>query len=211
MQHDPLEQIAQRHVMQLRDRLQHTQDTLLEPNNIRARQAASTVHVHPNGRFLYGANRSQATVEFQGKQVFKGGENSIVVYSIDQTTGELVYQSAWGAGAREIVGVRLPSGTGVAGAVVGSGVGEAIPDCRSDPRWAARIAAGTGYVPYTMLIVPLERGGQSIGALTILDRRDGRPYREDDLEPAALFADLAVKALDVTPGWFTSLGVTGGV
>jgi 6-phosphogluconolactonase (cycloisomerase 2 family) len=63
-------------------------DTLLEPNNLRARQAASTVHVHPNGRFLYGANRAQATVEFQGRQVFKGGENSIVVYSIDQTTGE---------------------------------------------------------------------------------------------------------------------------
>ena len=63
-------------------------DTLAEPNNIRARQAAGTVHVHPNGRFLYGANRAQATVEFQGKKVFKGGENSIVVYSIDQATGE---------------------------------------------------------------------------------------------------------------------------
>ena len=63
-------------------------ETLAEPNNIRARQAASTVHVHPNGRFLYGANRAEATVEFQGQQVFKGGENSIVVYAIDQTTGE---------------------------------------------------------------------------------------------------------------------------
>jgi 6-phosphogluconolactonase (cycloisomerase 2 family) len=63
-------------------------ETLAEPNNIRARQAAGTVHVHPNGRFLYGANRAEATVEFQGKQVFKGGENSIVVYAIDQTTGE---------------------------------------------------------------------------------------------------------------------------
>ena len=63
-------------------------DTLAEPHNIRARQAAGTVHVHPNGRFLYGANRAQATVEFQGKQVFKGGENSIVVYSINQSTGE---------------------------------------------------------------------------------------------------------------------------
>ena len=31
---------------------------------------------------------------------------------IDQTTGELVYQSAWGAGAREIVGVRLPPDKG---------------------------------------------------------------------------------------------------
>jgi 6-phosphogluconolactonase len=62
-------------------------DTLAEPNNIRARQAAGTVHVHPNGRFVYGANRAEATTEFQGKQVFKGGENSIVVYSIDQSTG----------------------------------------------------------------------------------------------------------------------------
>jgi len=63
-------------------------DTLAEPHNIRARQAAGTVHVHPNGRFVYGANRAQETIEFQGKQVFKGGENSIVVYAIDQSTGE---------------------------------------------------------------------------------------------------------------------------
>jgi 6-phosphogluconolactonase (cycloisomerase 2 family) len=63
-------------------------DTLAEPANIRARQAAGTVHVHPNGRFVYGANRAQATVEFQGRKVFKGGENSIVVYAIDQATGE---------------------------------------------------------------------------------------------------------------------------
>jgi 6-phosphogluconolactonase (cycloisomerase 2 family) len=64
-------------------------DTLAEPNNIRARQAAGTVHVHPNGRFVYGANRAQATVEFKGQQVFKGGENSIVAYAIDQKSGAL--------------------------------------------------------------------------------------------------------------------------
>src|SRR3954462_15162994 len=63
-------------------------ETLAEPNNIRARQAAGTVHVHPNGKFLYGANRAEQTVEFQGKKVFKGGENSIVVYAINQETGE---------------------------------------------------------------------------------------------------------------------------
>jgi len=63
-------------------------ETLAEPHNIRARQAAGTVHVHQNGRFVYGANRAEATTEFQGKQVFKGGENSIVAYSINQSTGE---------------------------------------------------------------------------------------------------------------------------
>src|SRR5215470_7458913 len=66
----------------------YSASTLDQPNNIRARQAAGTVHVHPNGRFVYGANRAEATVEYQGQQVYKGGENSIVVYAIDQTTGE---------------------------------------------------------------------------------------------------------------------------
>lgn len=72
----------------LRPEIAYRAETLTEPNNIRARQAAGTVHVHPNGRFLYGANRADATVDFKGTPVFKGGENSIVVYSIDQATGE---------------------------------------------------------------------------------------------------------------------------
>jgi serine/threonine protein kinase len=138
--------------------------------------------------------------------VFGAAAASIAL--IDQTTSELVYQSAWGAGAREIVGVRLPPGTGISGGVVSSGIGEAIRDCRGDPRFAARIAQGTGYVPYTMLVMPLERSGKPIGALSILDRRDGKGYSEADIEPAALFADLAVKVLDVSPESFTSLGQT---
>jgi 6-phosphogluconolactonase len=72
----------------LNPEIAYRDETLAEPNNIRARQAAGTVHVHPNGRFLYGANRAEATIEFQGQQVFKGGENSIVVYAINQSTGE---------------------------------------------------------------------------------------------------------------------------
>ena len=63
-------------------------ETLAEPKTIRARQAAGTVHVHPNGRFLYGANRAQETIDVGGKKVFKGGENGIVVYSINQSSGE---------------------------------------------------------------------------------------------------------------------------
>src|SRR4051794_6931395 len=63
--------------------------TLSEPNNIRARQAAGTVHVHPNGRFVYGANRAEQTEDYRGQKVFKGGENGIVVFAIDPATGEL--------------------------------------------------------------------------------------------------------------------------
>ena len=36
----------------------------------------------------------------------------------DPKNGELVYEAAWGAGASEVVGMRLPTGVGIAGAVV---------------------------------------------------------------------------------------------
>ena len=115
----------------------------------------------------------------------------------DTVSGELVYEAAWGAGASEVVGLRLPAGAGLSGAVVATGEAVAVPECRSDPRFAAQVAAKTGYVPYTMLVTPLVREGKTIGALSLLDRRDGGPYRHEDLARAALFADLAVVALDL--------------
>ena len=43
-----------------------------------SRQAVGTVHVHPNGRTVYVANRASNA----------DGENSLAVYAIDQSTGE---------------------------------------------------------------------------------------------------------------------------
>jgi 6-phosphogluconolactonase len=62
--------------------------TLAEPGNIRSHQLVGTVHVHPNGRTVYVANRASSTAETAGRQVFRGGENSLAVYAIDQATGE---------------------------------------------------------------------------------------------------------------------------
>jgi 6-phosphogluconolactonase (cycloisomerase 2 family) len=66
----------------------YRKDTLAEPYNMRPRQLAGAIHVHPNGRFVYVANRADSTIEFNDKKVFAGGENNIAVYSINQTTGE---------------------------------------------------------------------------------------------------------------------------
>ena len=128
----------------------------------------------------------------------------------DTVSGELVYEAAWGAGASEVVGLRLPPGAGLSGAVVATGEAVAVPDCRSDPRFAAQVAAKTGYVPYTMLVTPLVREGKTIGALSLLDRRDGGPYRHEDLARAALFADLAVVALDLDVFPLTTSGGPAG-
>jgi len=63
-------------------------NTLADPNNVRPMQAASAVHLHPNGRFAYVGNRATAVTLKDGKSVLVGGENNIAVFAINQTTGE---------------------------------------------------------------------------------------------------------------------------
>jgi 6-phosphogluconolactonase len=63
-------------------------DTLADPLKAHNGQAASSIHVHPNGLFVYVANRASGTTDFEGKPVFAGGENTIAVFSINGETGE---------------------------------------------------------------------------------------------------------------------------
>ncbi len=62
--------------------------TLAAKHDPQFHQTTSAIHFHPNGRFLYTANRADSTAEINGKKVFTGGENSIAVFAIDATTGE---------------------------------------------------------------------------------------------------------------------------
>jgi 6-phosphogluconolactonase (cycloisomerase 2 family) len=63
-------------------------ETLADPAHIRSRQSACTLHVHPNGRFLYFSNRAFDTVKIDGHDIFPGGENNIAVFAIDAASGE---------------------------------------------------------------------------------------------------------------------------
>jgi 6-phosphogluconolactonase (cycloisomerase 2 family) len=65
-----------------------TKDTLKDPHTVHPGQTVSTIHVHPNGRFVYLANRSSGTRDVEGTPIWAGGENSIAVYAINQETGE---------------------------------------------------------------------------------------------------------------------------
>jgi 6-phosphogluconolactonase len=62
-------------------------DTLSDPAS-KFEQLAGPIHVHPNGRFVYLTNRAFTLTDFEGRQVFAGGENSVAVFAIDPTTGE---------------------------------------------------------------------------------------------------------------------------
>ena len=65
----------------------HAAGTLADVRHDNREQKPGTVHVHPNGRYLYVANRARATRELNGRRVFAGGENNIAVFSIDRQTG----------------------------------------------------------------------------------------------------------------------------
>jgi 6-phosphogluconolactonase len=54
-----------------------------------SRQLGSAVHFHPNGRFVYLTNRAHDGEEkLNGATVFKSGVNDIVVFQLNETTGE---------------------------------------------------------------------------------------------------------------------------
>jgi GAF domain-containing protein len=120
---------------------------------------------------------------------------SVSIAVVDGATRELTYVAAWGAGAHEVVGMRLAPGVGLAGAAAESGQAVFVPDCRADPRFAAQVASRIGYVPHTMLVLPLRRDGMLVGVLSLLDRRGGEPYGAQDLARAELFAEVAAASL----------------
>ena len=74
---------------------------------------------------------------------------------------------------------------------------EAIASCRDDSRFAHSLAESTGYVPNTMLVLPLGPAGRPFGVLQILDRLDGEPFGTVDLDRGAARRRLALTALDM--------------
>ena len=68
----------------------YLKSALLDPN-AKAKyigQTSGPIHVHPNGRFVYQTNRGSGTLDYNGKKVWNGGENNIVVWRINPATGE---------------------------------------------------------------------------------------------------------------------------
>jgi GAF domain-containing protein len=128
------------------------------------------------------------------RQLFGAQACSLALLSDDDA--ELVYTVASGAGAENVVGMRLPSGTGLAGWVAASGQPVAISDLRTDPRWASDVAESTGYVPRALLAVPVQSPQRLIGVLTVLDRDARRPDADRDIQLLSLFADQAALAVE---------------
>ena len=84
-----------------------------------------------------------------------------------------------GVGADVIVGTRLPSSRGIGGFVAMTGQALAVDHPAGDARFARDVADRTGYVPDTLLVVPVldERATSSASSACSTGRSDRRRAR----------------------------------
>ena len=106
-----------------------------------------------------------------------------------------IHPSFWIGGA-DLTGLSLAAGEGIAGAVVETGQTTVVKDCQSDPRWAGRFDAKTGFVTRSMVCVPLLNKYETIGCIQIINKLDGSLYTDADVELCENLAMLTAIAVD---------------
>ena len=114
---------------------------------------------------------------------------------VDEEREELTFEVAIGSEAEELAGLRLPLGHGIAGLVAVSGQPMAVSEADSDPRVASDVARTIGYVPETLLCVPMTYDDRVIGVLELVDKEDGTSFSGADMSSLVLFANQAAVAI----------------
>jgi len=125
------------------------------------------------------------------------GARASSIFLLDSATDELVFEAVAGEGATSLVGQRLPSSTGIAGWVLVTGQPLVLDDLENDPRFARGVAESTGYVPKSLMAVPLLHGEEVLGVLQVLDRPRRERFSLQEMELLGLFANQAAIALDL--------------
>jgi signal transduction histidine kinase/CheY-like chemotaxis protein len=93
----------------------------------------------------------------------------------------------------EIMQLRLKLGEGITGSVALSGRPEIVNVAEDDPR-AVQVPGTPNEDRSSLLCVPLHQRGRVVGAISLVNL-DGRPFSQQDLEPATLFAGLCSAAI----------------
>jgi GAF domain-containing protein len=142
------------------------------------------------------AHRSllQATVEV-ARAIF--GAKAASVFLLDEEAEELVFEAVAGEGEGELIGMRFPAGNGIAGWVLTTRQPLIVDDLNADTRWSRSAAESTGYVPKSMMAVPLLVEERALGVLNVLDRPAESRVRLREIDLLGLFANQAAIALDL--------------
>lgn len=128
------------------------------------------------------------------RSIFGSAASSIFLY--DRDAGELVFEAVAGEGADHLVGTRFPADRGIAGWVVASGEPVTVADLGNSPLFARELAERTGYVPESIMAVPILHRGELLGVLQVLDPHPQSRASIADLDLLMLFAGQAGWSLD---------------
>ena len=156
---------------------------------LRAAVAAGVVGSRESFRGLLAAITEVA------RAIFGATASSILL--LDEETNELVFEAIAGYGEDELIGLRFPSDTGIAGWVLSTRTPLILDDVQNDPRFAKDFAAGTGYVPQGLMAVPLLYDERALGVLEVLDRPAQSTFSLQEMELLGLFANQSAIALDL--------------
>src|SRR5687768_4557862 len=140
-----------------------------------------------------GLERILRSVVDATAELFEAEAASIALVEPD---GRLRFRVAAGKRGQGVVGMTVEPGQGVAGYVAATGLPLALADAAADPRFGRATAQATGYLPKSLLAVPLELEDRVIGVLEVLDRRGDRPFDLGDVSRAGIFARQAAVAID---------------
>ncbi len=129
------------------------------------------------------------------KKVMNADASSLM--RVDEKTNELIYQVAQGTvGERLKKEVRLKMGQGIAGTVAESGEPLLLEDAYAHPKFYRGNDEATGYRTRSMITVPLKVGSRITGVAQVINRLDGKPFDQDDLELFLALSNMAAIALE---------------
>ena len=135
----------------------------------------------------------KSIVEAAGR-IFNAAAASILL--VNEKEQVLEFKVAYGASNHDLVGVKFPMGKGIAGYVVMTGQPLAISNVRHDARFNQDFAKSTGYVPNSILAMPMLSGERIIGVMEVLDKIDAASFGIQDMDLLGMFAHQAAIAID---------------
>ena len=84
--------------------------------------------------------------------------------------------------------IRIPLGSGIAGAAAASGETIRIEDAYADPRFNREVDRKTGFTTRSILSLPVkDQDGHVFAVAQLLNRKDGKPFSADDEQRFAGF------------------------
>jgi phosphoserine phosphatase RsbU/P len=99
-------------------------------------------------------------------------------------------------GPVDISGLKVEVGQGVVGRAVAENATQVVNNAQTDTRVNSRVDAETGFVSRSILCAPLSTAQGAIGALEVINRRDGSLFDEADAEILRLVAAPAALAIN---------------